>query len=806
MPGVGDKLGRYTLLKRLALGGMGEVFVAAKLGPVGFGPFVALKVLRDELAVDPQFIDMLVDEANISKHLDHRNLVSVLDLGNDDGSYFIAMEFVQGITAERLIESLVERRRRLDLPLALHVGIELCKGLRYAHTRANENGESLGIVHRDVTPANILISTEGEVKLTDFGIARAKGRIHQTQAGVLKGKFGYMAPEMVRYERIDARADVFCAGVVLYLLAAARHPVAHASVMDAIHRYEDKRIEPPSQHNPEIPPELDAVIMRALEPRPAERWPSAAALGEALQQILLGRPQWRASARSAASLLSHRVREVAPEVFGEVVPRDTLERLGADRGAALDRETDENLEVPEILRAPERSATFPDTSTDPGGSGLQDKTVPVPSVDAALLESIGRERSAPPEFDELQLDRTVADGDDGETVIGTSTAPGGPPGIGLSRSESTAEHDPPTVIPLGPLPRPDSGPDPWSAEADPAATLLDGLDVDAVRAAVARLPSTAVLDSTLVEEEPGAEPTFVRAVLDPAEAPRVERPLRVPIEAARAVGPADLSPAVAPTSADPEPVAESWMSAPKRVGVGTATGQWMAGRLSADQLEWGDDAAGRRAVATRDHPPQPVPPVRVLPPMPALVEPVLAPEPQEPKPRGVLEWVLPLAVTLALVGFGAWVWFGTQMLWPRLRLGSVPPGAEVRIDGRRQPGVTPLMVRVAPGQRHEVELRADGHRPVAHSIGDGIGRLRTYKLDVVLERERPVLHIGPVAGRVLLGGVEVGRGREVQLPELPGLGPIRLRVEAAGHRPYEIVFESSQKVPSSLDIPLEPSG
>ncbi|HXV37392.1 MAG TPA: serine/threonine-protein kinase, partial [Myxococcota bacterium] len=197
MPEIGDSLGRYTLLKRLAAGGMGEVYLAAKPGPVGFGPRVALKVLREQLASDQQFIDMLVDEANISMFLNHQNVVSVLDLAEDTGTYYIAMEFVQGITVEGLLERLIAKGEKLDIPIGLYIATELCRALKYAHTRVNHAGEPLNIIHRDVTPANILLSVQGEVKLTDFGIARARARLAGTLegAGVLKGKLRYMPPE-----------------------------------------------------------------------------------------------------------------------------------------------------------------------------------------------------------------------------------------------------------------------------------------------------------------------------------------------------------------------------------------------------------------------------------------------------------------------------------------------------------------------------------------------------------------------------------------------------------------------------------
>ena len=324
---VGDRLGRYTLLKRLAVGGMGEVFVAAKPGPVGFGPYVALKILRDELACDPQFVDMLVDEANISMFLNHQNVVSVLDLSEDQGAYYIAMEYVQGITVERMVDALVSSGEKLDLPHTLYIAVELCRALKYAHTRVNHKGEPLNIIHRDVTPANILLSIQGEVKLTDFGIARARGRIHQTQAGVLKGKFGYMAPEMVRYERIDARADLFCAGVVMYLMMSGRHPVAGAAVMEAIQRFEQKRIPPPSHFNSGIPKALDTIVMRALEPQPDQRWGSAAALGDALRDVMLQNPEWRKHAKDGGQRLVKVIRQVAPEQLEAPVPADQLTEL-----------------------------------------------------------------------------------------------------------------------------------------------------------------------------------------------------------------------------------------------------------------------------------------------------------------------------------------------------------------------------------------------------------------------------------------------------------------------------------------------
>ncbi len=324
MPGVGDTLGRYTLLKRIAAGGMGEIYLAARVGPLGFSPPIALKILRAELATESEFVDMLVDEANISMILNHQNVVSVLDFGEEDGTYYLAMEYVQGANLQMLVETLRHKQQRVEISLGLYIGIELCRALKYAHGRANNDGEPLNIVHRDVTPGNVLLSTTGEVKLTDFGIAKAKGRIHKTQAGVLKGKFGYMAPEVIRYEKIDGRADIFCLGVVLYEMLAGRHPADGSNIMEAIERFEERKISPPSSINPEIPKALDAVIMRALEPKVSDRWPTAAALGSALQELALESSAQRL--KTGATRLSELLKIHFPDVF-EGVPKELTDRL-----------------------------------------------------------------------------------------------------------------------------------------------------------------------------------------------------------------------------------------------------------------------------------------------------------------------------------------------------------------------------------------------------------------------------------------------------------------------------------------------
>ncbi|MEE2901307.1 MAG: protein kinase [Myxococcota bacterium] len=318
---MGQQLGRYTLLRRLAVGGMGEIYLATVNGLSGVQAPLVLKVLRDEFTRDQDFVDMLVDEANICRFLNHQNVVSVSDFGEADGTYFIAMEYVQGVTLEQVVKTLRRQKKRMPLGLSLYIQLELCRALRHAHTRKNYEGEQLNIIHRDVTPANLLLSVHGEVKLSDFGIARAKGKNHKTQAGMLKGKFGYMAPELIRQESIDARADIFCAGVVFYELLTSRHPVQDGSLIETISAFEQGTYKPPSAFNKQLPKEVDDLVMNALKPNPVDRIGSAEDFGNSLQQLVLQKEELRNMVTNGANYLAKLIKKIDPTVFEDPIPQ-----------------------------------------------------------------------------------------------------------------------------------------------------------------------------------------------------------------------------------------------------------------------------------------------------------------------------------------------------------------------------------------------------------------------------------------------------------------------------------------------------
>jgi serine/threonine-protein kinase len=280
--------GRYRLLEPLASGGMADVFRAEHAAAEGVTKEVALKLVRGEYAARSDFVQMFIQEARLAARLTHANLVQVFDFDQVDGRYYIAMELVRGRHLGQVVERCRELGVRLGLARAVHVGAEVAKGLAYAHRVAGADGRPLGLVHRDVSPHNVLVSFEGEVKLADFGIARAMNLGGLTEPGTLKGKIAYMAPEQARSAPVDARADVFSLGVVLWELCAGRRLFARESDAAALAAVlGDEPPSPPSAWNEAVPPELDAAILGALARDPGARTASAQALATQLAAILL---------------------------------------------------------------------------------------------------------------------------------------------------------------------------------------------------------------------------------------------------------------------------------------------------------------------------------------------------------------------------------------------------------------------------------------------------------------------------------------------------------------------------------------
>ncbi|MDY0062406.1 MAG: serine/threonine-protein kinase [Myxococcota bacterium] len=278
--------GKYYLLERINVGGMAEVFKAKAFGVEGFERLFAVKKILPQIAADEEFIKMFVDEAKIAVQLNHANIAQIFDLGKVDGAHFIALEYVCGKDLRTIFEAARKLARPWSIRQACFVIMQLCEGLDYAHNKRDSQGIELHLVHRDISPQNILISYEGEIKLIDFGIAKAAGRASKTQAGILKGKFGYMSPEQVRGMGLDRRSDIFSLGIILYELMTHDRLFLAESDFSILEKIRNVEIPPPSQRNPEIPRELEGILMRALAREPEDRYQSAAELHDDLQKFM----------------------------------------------------------------------------------------------------------------------------------------------------------------------------------------------------------------------------------------------------------------------------------------------------------------------------------------------------------------------------------------------------------------------------------------------------------------------------------------------------------------------------------------
>jgi serine/threonine-protein kinase len=281
----GANVGRYLVRRKLAEGGMAEIFLASALGAEGFSKDVVLKVIRGFLSSDPVFVEMFVAEARLASQLNHPNIVQVFDFGTHEGEHFIAMEFIRGTSLSELRKRAIQRGERMPPEVAAEIAAQVARALSYAHELSVE-GRALGIVHRDVTPQNVLLSFDGAVKLSDFGIAKASSS--HTTPGMLKGKFAYMAPEQSRGEPVDARTDVFSLGIVLWEMLTGGQLFCGDSDVAVIRSVQQSHIAPPARLNIDTPQELSDIVMTALARQPEQRYQTAAALERALVSFLRG--------------------------------------------------------------------------------------------------------------------------------------------------------------------------------------------------------------------------------------------------------------------------------------------------------------------------------------------------------------------------------------------------------------------------------------------------------------------------------------------------------------------------------------
>ena len=309
-------VGRYQILDRLAVGGMAELFKATLTGDHGFEKLVAIKKILPHLATDKTFVEMFIDEARITAQLDHRHIVQVFELGTDADTPYIAMQYVDGLDVLGLLRECARAQIRLTPDLAALIARDVLDALDYAHNALDTSGRPLGIIHRDISPGNVLLSWRGDVKLTDFGIARAAERRHKTEAGTLKGKYGYMSPEQVSAGDIDSRSDLFSVGILLAEMVMARRLFTSTNDLDILLMVRDARLDRLHKYAAEFPLELRLLTVRALQRRPEDRWQTAAQFRDALDEWI--RRTTRASSRTLATLLGQVINAPTADLEGAV--------------------------------------------------------------------------------------------------------------------------------------------------------------------------------------------------------------------------------------------------------------------------------------------------------------------------------------------------------------------------------------------------------------------------------------------------------------------------------------------------------
>jgi eukaryotic-like serine/threonine-protein kinase len=318
--------GKYLLLERISVGGMAEVFKAKSFGVEGFEKIIAIKRILPTMVEDADFIQMFIDEAKIAGQLSHANICQIFELGKINESHFIAMEFIWGKDLLQIQNRFRKLRLHMPVSMAAFIAAKMCEGLDYAHKKKDARGNPLHIVHRDVSPQNILVSYEGEIKLIDFGIAKAATRSSKTQAGVLKGKFGYMSPEQVRGLPLDRRSDLFALGTILYELLTGERLFLGESDFSTLEKVRNADIQPPSRHNRNVPPALEKIVMKALAKEPEDRFQWANELQEELLSFVMGVPP----VFTAKQLSAWMKEAFAPELARERQLLEQYKRLGRD--------------------------------------------------------------------------------------------------------------------------------------------------------------------------------------------------------------------------------------------------------------------------------------------------------------------------------------------------------------------------------------------------------------------------------------------------------------------------------------------
>jgi serine/threonine protein kinase len=398
------QFGPYRLVRQIAVGGMAEIHLAKTKGIAGFEKYVALKMIHPNFAEDDQFIQMLVDEAKIAVQLTHGNIAQTFDLGRVGETYYITMEYVDGADLYKILRRASEQDLELPLDVCAFVGKEIASALDHAHRKRDHVGKPLGIVHRDVSPQNVLISYSGEVKLVDFGIAKATMKARQTAVGVIKGKYYYMSPEQAWGDSIDYRSDIFSAGIVLYEMLTGQMLYLEEDLHKLLDMARKAEIAPPSKLRKGVPPQLERIVMHALQKLPSERYQSAGDFATDLERFLhTYSPVFTAGKISSLikKVIGDPVQVVDEQGFPSIEVRDgamsTLAIDDSELAHAEDRDdlVDENSVIFRVAELkPPKGA--PAATFEPRTIKLAEKVAPKPAKPRQINEETRQLMGVPP--------------------------------------------------------------------------------------------------------------------------------------------------------------------------------------------------------------------------------------------------------------------------------------------------------------------------------------------------------------------------------------------------------------------------
>src|SRR5437868_6504532 len=289
---VGGYYGKYFLLKKMAAGGMGEIFLAKQQGPAGFEKILVVENVLAHLPEDTEFVELFLGEARLAARMNHRNIVQVFELGEHQGSYFIAMEYVAGRTLRELIDAAARAKEKLPAEICRSIAEQICDCASYSHNLTDVTGRAINIIHLDLNPQNVLISYSGDIKIIDFGIAKSDMNTVKTEAGMIKGKFVYMSPEQSLAKKLDKRSDIFAIGISLYEMLTGINPFHKNNIvltLEAVQRYDPP---PPSEYEPSYAP-FDPIVAKALTKDRDRRYSDAAEMMDDLRRVVLPRPPER---------------------------------------------------------------------------------------------------------------------------------------------------------------------------------------------------------------------------------------------------------------------------------------------------------------------------------------------------------------------------------------------------------------------------------------------------------------------------------------------------------------------------------